>query len=163
LGWVIGWVFTWTVLNRIDGVKTCMLWIVPGTVVGCGQWLILRTRFGRATWWIPATIAGWAVFAPLSWRVLISMTILNPVGSLFFRVALPLLRFLEQDGASSMFLRMLLITVENALGLATFGAVCGAIVGAVTGGGLVVLLSRSGEEGRHPGQGDAARRGSGQV
>ena len=73
------------------------LWLITGSLMGFGQWLVLRRWVDRARWWILASTAGWGgaialgitaygVFAAeLHWEV-VGMAITLPV--LFFGVGL---------------------------------------------------------------------------
>jgi hypothetical protein len=42
-------------------------WGTLGLVMGTAQWLLLRRQIRKAGWWVPATIAGWAVVGSLKW------------------------------------------------------------------------------------------------
>ena len=37
--------------------------VLMGLAIGLGQWLVLRRRLPRASWWIGANVVGWGLFA----------------------------------------------------------------------------------------------------
>jgi hypothetical protein len=40
--------------------------VVLGLSIGAGQWLLLRQRLPRASWWIGANVVGWGLLALMS-------------------------------------------------------------------------------------------------
>ena len=55
-------VVTSLVWSKYSGVWAAVaLGALQGAAIGLAQWLLLRRRFSGAGWWIPATIAGYAI------------------------------------------------------------------------------------------------------
>ena len=50
----LGW--TDTLLNNLD-----LIFLVMGLAIGITQWLLLRRRLARASWWIAASALGWGL------------------------------------------------------------------------------------------------------
>jgi hypothetical protein len=65
-GWLLGVflivIFSW--LNWTDGsFNLDLALILMGLAIGVGQWLLLRQRLPRASWWIGANVVGWGLLA----------------------------------------------------------------------------------------------------
>ncbi len=52
-----------------DGCAICVWPLVPGTVLGLAQWLLLRRLIDNAGWWIGANTLGWFVGILVGWLV----------------------------------------------------------------------------------------------
>ncbi len=69
LGWSVG-IFVASVLagTFIPEVKGFRLFVLmaflAGAVVGWPQWMVIRSHFQRAEWWIPISAVGWAIQFP---------------------------------------------------------------------------------------------------
>lgn len=57
LGWLIGWQGSFFVPGALS---TIVLGALMGTSLGIMQWLVLRGHINQASWWVPASAAGWA-------------------------------------------------------------------------------------------------------
>ncbi len=63
-GWLLGGLLiaipTW--LRWMDRSRNLeLVFILMGSAIGVGQWLLLRRRLSRAGWWIGANAAGWGL------------------------------------------------------------------------------------------------------
>ena len=65
-GWLLGvllivmptWLYWMNEFNNLD-----VALILMGLAIGVGQWLVLRHRLPRASWWIGANVMGWGLLA----------------------------------------------------------------------------------------------------
>jgi hypothetical protein len=172
IGFFMGFILVNIILGDVNGrsvlgeiLEYSILGAGLGSVVGLGQWLILRDQISRAGWWILASAAGFAVAgggyvaavgafsysegleglgsfaAVLGWTV---------VGALGGAVAGILQWLVLRRQVSRAGWWVLASTVGWGLSMAVLGAlfyvelvgllVGGAVLGAVTGGALVWLL-----------------------
>jgi hypothetical protein len=65
-GWLLGLLLivipSW--LNWTKGsIDIDLAFILTGLAIGVGQWLVLRRRVPRASWWIGANVVGWGLLA----------------------------------------------------------------------------------------------------
>jgi hypothetical protein len=62
LGWMLGWQTSYLVPGKLS---IFALAGVMGLILGAAQWLVLRSHFTAAWWWILATVLGWTAGFPL--------------------------------------------------------------------------------------------------
>lgn len=70
--WVLATTGGWLLGGLVIAISTRLLWtdrspnpdlvfILMGSAIGVGQWLLLRRRLSRAGWWIGANAVGWGL------------------------------------------------------------------------------------------------------
>jgi len=69
LGWSVGIfvasVLAGTFIPEVQGFRLFVFMaFVAGAVVGWPQWMVIRSHFRRAGWWIPISAVGWAIQFP---------------------------------------------------------------------------------------------------
>jgi hypothetical protein len=128
----LGWLFGWAVIRFDFGI---------GAAVGILQWLILRPLVKKSWWWIFSTTLGWIV----GWGVIVQtlppqVTLLSG-GILGLSVGVSQWLVLRQWFKLSWWW-IIVSTLGWALGLTGFlgESLVGAVVGAVTGFALELLL-----------------------
>lgn len=65
----IGWVAPETLQLRLRLIHGCLQGAVVGLLLGVGQWFILRQQVKKASMWILANAASWAIALGIGWTV----------------------------------------------------------------------------------------------
>jgi predicted Ser/Thr protein kinase len=96
-GWALGWLVAPSVGESVSRpiaeaadialaeiVGGAVAWGILGLFLGVGQWLLLRRHIRNASWWVLASVAGWAVTGSVKW---IQGPVMEPI---IFEVAIGL-------------------------------------------------------------------------
>jgi hypothetical protein len=130
LGWVVGWALTGEMV------------IAVGAVVGMMQWIVLRPLVHQAGWWIVASGVGWAAGYAVTTIAFSAESIVLPgavIGAALGTMQWLVLQRLVYRAVWWIVISSLSWAIGPILG----APLVGAVVGAVTGLGLELLL-------RHP-------------
>jgi len=69
-GWVMGllliFIPSWLQIWSSESFDLDLAFIVMGLSIGVGQWLLLRRRLSRSSWWVGANIIGWRLLSLLN-------------------------------------------------------------------------------------------------
>lgn len=87
ISWVVGAVFYHTLdLNLPGGFGEVIGETIWGLLLGISQWLVLRQRLDRASWWILVTAAGWLLSAGAG--VVLKHELGQSVGEVIYSIVL---------------------------------------------------------------------------